>query len=320
LRASDPDPGAPISPDLAVVLGAGRGRRLAPLTRTLPKPLLPVLDRTLLAWQLEALRSAGVREVVLVVGSGAEQLTSAASALAGRGLELTTVTQPEPLGIAEALTRAESRLTRPFLCVLGDLFFEPRDLARLGAALGGMDAALLAEPRPRLGELQRNFAVAVDAAGLVRAVEEKPARADERWKGVGLYALRPDFLAVAAATPASPLRGERELTDAIARCLANGARVRAVASSGPDVNVSEPADLLAVNLLALGRTGRESWIDPGASVAPEARLVRSVVLGGARVEGGRLERCLVLDGERVARGDYAEVVFAGGEAFASARA
>jgi len=299
------------------VLAAGRGRRFEALTRTLPKPCLPVLGRPLIAWQLEALAAAGVREVVVVVGHLRERVEETLAESSPPGLELATVTQPEPLGIAAALATAAPRLTRPFLCVLGDVFFDPRALAALAPALADADAALVARAAAAPGELARNFAVEVDAAGWVRAVEEKPTRARGGWKGTGLYAFRPEFVPVAAATPPSGLRGERELTDAIARHLAAGARVRAVASVGPDVNVSGPADLLEANLLALARAGRESWVDPAAELGAGVELARTVV--GARAviaPGARLARCLVLAGERVLRGAHADVVFAAGEAFA----
>lgn len=298
------------------MLAAGRGLRFEAVTRTLPKSLLPLLGRPLLAWQLDALRAAGVREVVLVVGHLRERI-EALLADGHPGLELATVTQPRPLGIAAALTCAAPRLVRPFLCVLGDVYFDPSDLARLGPALVDADAALVARPHSSPGELARNFAVEVEAGGWVRSVEEKPDRTEAGWKGIGLYAFRPGFLPVAAATPPSGLRGERELTDAIARHLAAGARVRAVASRGADVNVSGPADLLAANLLALEREGREAWIDPRAEIGAGARIERSVVLAEASVAAGaRLVRSLVLPGQRVVRGDYEGVVFAAGEAFA----
>jgi NDP-sugar pyrophosphorylase family protein len=297
------------------VLGAGRGWRFEILTDRMPKPLLPVLGRPLVLWQLEALRALGVREVVLVVGHLGDRIREVVGDGAAHGVSVAYVEQAQPLGIAHALACARERLDRPFLCLLGDVFFEAADLARLLPASEGADAVLAvrAEEDPR--EVAHNFAVDVDGDGWVRAVEEKPRHARAGWKGVGLYLFRPPFLEVVASTPPSALRGERELTEAIQRAVDAGARVRAVTCKGRDFNLNGPADLLAANLHALALSGQESWIDAGAEVEDGARVAGSVVLAGARIaRGARLERVLVLPGERVPPGEHREVVFAAGEA------
>lgn len=295
------------------MLGAGRGRRFEFLTRTQPKALLPVLDRPLVLWQLAALRALGVHEVVLVVGHLGHEIEAVVGDGAAHGLAVSYVQQAQPLGIAHALACARERLDRPFLCLLGDVFFEAADLARLTAALDGADAVLgvRAEEDPR--EIAHNFAVTMDEAGWVRALEEKPRVAQAGWKGVGLYLFRPPFLEVVATTPPSALRNERELTAAIQRYVESGARVRAVACAGRDFNLSGPADLLAANLHALALSGRENWIEADAQVEAGATLAHSVVLARARIaRGARLERVLVLPGEHVPPGEYREVVFVAG--------
>lgn len=297
------------------MLGAGRGRRFELLTSTLPKPLLPVLDRPLVAWQLAALRGLGVREAVLVIGHLGRDIQAVVGDGTAHGLSVSYVEQAQPLGIAHALACAAPHLDRPFLCLLGDVFFEAADLARLMAACAGADAVLgvRAEDDPRA--VAHNFAVTLDEAGWVRAVEEKPRATHAGWKGVGLYLFRPSFLEVVAQTPPSTLRGERELTDAIQRYLDAGARVRAARFQGRDFNLSGPADLLAANLHALALSGQANWVAPDARVEEGATLSNAVVLARARVaRGAHLERVLVLPGEHVPAGAHREVVFAGGEA------
>jgi len=274
-----------------------------------------VLDRPLVLWQLAALRALGVREVVLVVGHLGRSIEAVVGDGAAHGLAVSYVQQGEALGIAHALACAAERLDRPFVCLLGDVFFEAADLARLTAAFAGADAVLgvRAEDDPRA--VAHNFAVTVDEAGWVRAVQEKPEPARAGWKGVGLYLFRPAFLEVVATTPPSALRGERELTDAIQRYLDAGARVRAAPCAGRDFNLSGPAELLAANLHALHLSGKENWIAADACIEDGVSLSHSIVLAGAHVaRGARLERVLVLPGEHVPPGDHREVVFAAGEA------
>lgn len=306
-----------------MVLAAGRGERFGALAREQPKTLLPILGRPLFAWQLEALRALGVRRVVVVIGHLGERVEAAmrsevASSSSGAdGPALVFARQERPLGIADALASAAPRVAGPFLCLLGDVFFEAEDLRRVAAGLEGADAVLGVRVGAAAGEVARNFAVELDGEGFVRAVEEKPSASRAGCKGVGLYAFRQDFLAVARETPPSALRNERELTDAIQRHLEAGARVRAVACEGRDFNLSAPADLLAANLHALARSGRRSWIDPSAELAPGAVVESSIVLARARLApGARLVRSLVLPGEVVPAGDYRGCVFAAGEVFA----
>jgi len=300
------------------VLAAGRGQRFGGFAGELPKALLPVLGKPLVVAQLEALRALGVKESVLVVGHRQERIRERLGDGAALGLALRYVEQPEPLGIAHALGCAAALVTRPFLCLLGDVVFDPADLARVAAGLTGAgpdraDAVLGVRAVEDAGEVARNFAVERDAQGFARAVVEKPREPRPGWKGIGLYAFRPQFLELARSTPPSALRGERELTDAIQRHIEAGARVRAVACEGRDFNLSEPADLLAANLHALERAGLERFVVPGAVVGPGARLVHAVVLAGAEVEAGaELVRALVFPGERVPPGRYADVVFCEG--------
>jgi len=302
-----------------VVLAAGKGRRLQPLTRRWVKPLLPILDRPLLAWQLGALRAAGLRETIVVVEDLQGPLAGALPACTPPGLTVELVLQREPLGIAHALLQAAPLLQRPFLCLLGDVFFEPADLLRLVATQGpGQPGVLGIAARSEAGELARNYAVELDEQGWVTRVWEKPTDLDPAaprlHRGVGLYAFRPDFLADLADTPVSALRGERELTDAVALHIERGGRLRSHPLLERDFNLSGPADLLAANLHALGRSRAERWIAPDAEVAPGARVVRSLVGSGARVAAGAdLERCLVLPGERVPAGRYRDALLVFGE-------
>jgi len=316
LRASEPDPGALFS----VVLAAGRGRRIERLAPGVPKPLLPVLDRPLLAWQLAALRSAGAREVALVVGHLGQAICAAVGDGARFGLEVRYVEQEQLLGIAHALLCAAPLLARPFVCLLGDVFFESGDLATLVRAYEpGIDAVLGVRAAQDARELARNYAVELDPEGWVRRVVEKPGDGRIGLKGTGLYVFGPSFAEVLPDTPRSALRGEYELTDAIQLHLERGARVRSAALVGPDFNLSGPEDLLAANLHALALAGLPRWVSPLARVEDGARIERSVVLEHATVRAGaRLEETLVLPGEVVPAGSYRSAVFAADTVFSCA--
>lgn len=104
---------------------------MEPFTAEQPKPLLPILDRPVIAHQIEHMKGLGIGRVIVVVGHHGAPLASALGDGRGLGVELSYVEQLEPLGIAHALRAAERHVTGRFLLTLGDVFFVPTDLAAM---------------------------------------------------------------------------------------------------------------------------------------------------------------------------------------------
>lgn len=117
----------------AIVLSAGQGRRLLPLTETRPKCLAPLSGRSLLAWQLEGLNIAGVKEAVVVTGFGAEQVEAEIAAVTPRGMTVRTLFNPF-YSVADNLAScwmARQEMQGEFLILNGDTLFEPQIACRL---------------------------------------------------------------------------------------------------------------------------------------------------------------------------------------------
>jgi len=133
----------------AMILAAGRGERLRPVTDRLPKPLLEVGGRPLLAWHLERLAAAGFREVVVNVSHFAGLIVERMGDGAAFGLSLAYSHEREPLETAGGIAQARARLGEaPFLLVNGDVYCEC-DFARLrGERLGQRLAHLVLVPNP----------------------------------------------------------------------------------------------------------------------------------------------------------------------------
>jgi choline kinase len=111
----------------AIILSAGQGSRLLPLTADRPKCLLPLAGRPLIEWQIRHLAASGVREVVVVIGFRAEAVESALASLSGHGLEIRTVFNPF-YKVAENVAScwmARHEMDRDFLLLNGDVVFEP---------------------------------------------------------------------------------------------------------------------------------------------------------------------------------------------------
>lgn len=133
----------------AMILAAGRGERLRPLTEATPKPLIEVGGRPLVGWHLAGLAAAGVREVVINVSHLAEQIVAALGDGARYGLRIAYSREREPLETAGGIANARELLgPEPFLLVNGDIYcpFEFRNL--LGKDLEGRLAHLVLIPNP----------------------------------------------------------------------------------------------------------------------------------------------------------------------------
>jgi glucose-1-phosphate thymidylyltransferase len=297
--------------DRAVVLCAGAGSRLRPLTFSKPKHLLPVAGRPILGWALEAIREAGIGHVSLVVGHHAEAIRQYVGSGDEWGVDVRYVQQLQPLGIAHAVSLARDDVgDRPFLLYLGDNLFERGicDFVR-GLDDGDWDAALLL----RSVEDPRRFGVAQVEGNRVTRVVEKPQDPPSDLAIVGVYAFQSCVMdAIYTLEPSA--RGELEITDAIQALVTGGKRVLWGRIEGLWEDTGEPTALLRAN---------HNWLLRRAlSPAPET-LVNCQVSGpvgverGARVENSKLvgpcligRNCIIQDSEigpDVSLGDGCEV-------------
>ncbi len=134
-----------MSLDVCVVLAAGEGTRLRPLTELYAKPVLPIDGRPVVATLLHDLRAAGIREVVLVTGYHAEQVEALVGSGDAFGVEVRTVRQPRPDGAADAMRRADA--TPPYLVTAADTVYSNGDIGRFVAAAGGASAGAISVRR-----------------------------------------------------------------------------------------------------------------------------------------------------------------------------
>src|SRR5688572_7071469 len=162
---------------MGVVLAAGKGTRMRPFSEHWPKPILPVLGKPLMAYQLEMMRGLGIRRVVVVIGHLGHEVVKVLGDGSAWGMSIQYVEQEEVLGIAHAVSRLEPYVDRPFFLFLGDIFFVTEDLAVMaqrfldGRGIGGV---LACKREPNLDAIKRNFVVLNGPDGFVTRVIEKP--------------------------------------------------------------------------------------------------------------------------------------------------
>ncbi|MEU8345391.1 glucose-1-phosphate thymidylyltransferase [Actinomadura meyerae] len=267
----------------ALVLAGGSGSRLRPITHSFAKQLVPVANKPVLFYGLEAIRDAGIREVGIVVGDTAAEIRAAVGDGSRFGLDVTYLPQDAPRGLAHAVLIAREYLgDDDFVMYLGDNFI-----------VGGI-AELVERFREERPEAQimltrvsdpRAFGVAeLDEAGRVVALEEKPERPKSEMALVGVYLFSPAVHAAVAELRPSR-RGELEITDAIQWLIEHGHRVESTAITGYWKDTGNVTDMLEVNRLVL--EGVEPCVEGEVDGASEL-IGRVVVEKGARVAGSRI--------------------------------
>jgi UDP-N-acetylglucosamine diphosphorylase/glucosamine-1-phosphate N-acetyltransferase len=268
-----------MSIDTAVVLAAGEGTRLRPLTRNRPKPMLPAANRPILAYVFDALVAADVARVVVVVGYKRDRVQGHFGPTY-RGVDLEYVHQDKQLGSGHALLQARDAVDDPLLVLNGDRVIDAnivRDVVAEFEETGEPTVSVLERPDTR------QYGAVVLHGGDVVELVEKPDTDEYRLINAGVYAFDPAVFEAVAATEREA--GELALTDTIANLMADG-RVRGARTEGMWVDATYPWDLLAVSdeILARGhvdepRRDDEVWVDPDATVHEAAVLQGPVVVG-----------------------------------------
>lgn len=313
----------------AVILSGGQGTRLRPLTSTMPKPAVPMVNRPMLWFMIDWLRSHGVTEVVMSMGYKADGLRSALDAAGHEGVKITYVEEPEPLGTAGAIKFAEQHLDERFLVLNGDTLADydlSAEIAQHDATGARATLALVPVEDPTAYGV-----VLTDSEHRVQAFLEKPSREDappDPRINAGAYVLEREVLEM---IPAGENRSFEH--DVFPQLVGNG--IYAYDADGywldlgtPERYVEATRDLLAGtvhsyldelrdadgNVVAPGveLTGVEVSapivIGPGSQVAAGSRLGPNTVIG-SDVEIAadcRVERSVVMDAVRIAAGSSVE--------------
>jgi glucose-1-phosphate thymidylyltransferase len=274
-----------------LILSGGRGTRLRPITHTSAKQLVPVANRPVLFYGIEAMAQAGIDEVgIIIAPETGDEIRQAAGDGSRFGVRITYIVQDEPAGLAHAVLTAESFLgSDPFVMYLGDNLLQ-----------GGIDDLVAAFRRNQPDALilltpvsdPEHYGVAELDGDRVVALAEKPPEPRTNLALVGVYMFNPVIHEAARAIEPSA-RGELEITDAIQHLVDGGRRVEPHVVKGWWKDTGRLEDMLEANRLILDTiTGRvegelvDSQCDGRVVIEPGARLERSTVRGPAVIGAG----------------------------------
>ena len=277
-----------------LILSGGKGTRLQPITFTSAKQLVPVANRPVLFYGIQAMADAGIEEIgIIIAPETGDEIRETVGDGERFGVKITFIVQDEPAGLAHAVLTAEPFLgTDPFVMYLGDNLLQGgiTDLVKAFED-SSPDALILLTPVPD----PEHFGVAELHDGRVTRLQEKPAEPKTDLALVGVYMFTAGIHDAARAIEPSP-RGELEITDAIQHLVDEGRRVEPHIVQGWWKDTGRLDDMLEANRLVLDTIERridgtltDSTVDGRVVIEEGAVLERSSVRGPAIIgKGARL--------------------------------
>jgi glucose-1-phosphate thymidylyltransferase len=274
-----------------LILSGGKGTRLRPITHTSAKQLVPVANKPVLFYGIEALATAGIEDIgIIIAPETGEEIREAAGDGSRFGVRITYIVQDEPAGLAHAVLTAEPFLGgEPFVMYLGDNLLQGGivDLVERFKT-GQCDALILLTPVSDPRTTASPSSTATASCGWWRSRARRPAT----WRSSASTCSRRACTTRRARSRPSA-RGELEITDAIQQLIDGGLRVEPHIVSGWWKDTGQLADMLEANRLILDVMEsrcdgvlEDSQLDGRVVVAAGARLERSTVRGPAIIGAG----------------------------------
>jgi glucose-1-phosphate thymidylyltransferase len=281
-----------MEPLKGLILSGGAGTRLRPITHTSAKQLVPVANKPVLFYGIEALVEAGVKEIgIIIAPETGEEIKEAAGDGSAFGAEITYILQDEPAGLAHAVLTAEEFIgAAPFVMYLGDNLLRDGLTGLVSTFVEeGPDALILLTPV----DDPSSYGVAeLNGERIVRLIE-KPKDPPSNLALVGVYLFGSSIFDAARKLEPS-WRGELEITEAIQGLIDDGQRVSSEVVRGWWKDTGQLADMLEANRLVLeeletrveGEVDDDSRVEGRVVLEPGATLVRSTVRGPAVIGAG----------------------------------
>ena len=267
----------------ALILAAGEGTRLRPLTSNTPKPLLLVAGKPYLSHLFSSLKAAGIEDIALLVGFKSNRIREYYGDGSSEGIRITYLEQKERLGTANAIGVAEELMDEDFVCINGDVVLSEKDMVAVVEAhrrhQGTIMSTFTVEDPTRFGVIE-------ESQGKMVRIVEKPKVAPSNMINAGLFVFKPQVFEYIRKTQRST-RGEYEITDTL-NMMAAETDINIFRLQGPWMDVGRPWDLLKANeILMAGMERRiEGVVEEGATLKGNVVLEKgALVRAGSYIEG-----------------------------------
>ena len=261
----------------AIILAAGEGSRMRPLTASRPKVMLPVAGRPFLEHIIQRAHSAGADSIVLVVGYGEDSVRSHFGDGKSLGVKIDYAVQDRQLGTGHALMAAKGLASDRFLVLNGDVLPDVTSLLQMLRYGAAVSAIRVEDPK--------RYGVFVEERGCFKSVIEKSDSPPSNLANAGIYLLEKSIFAALQSAPLSE-RGEYELTDGL-NLLAREERIRIVELASW-MEIGRPWDILTANeaLLKDLQSQIQGDVEPGATLKGAVVLGKgSIIRSGSYIQG-----------------------------------
>lgn len=257
----------------AIVMAAGDGKRMWPLTETRPKALLPVVGKPIIYHQICSMKDAGIDEFVFIIREKKEMLIDYLTKLQDElGVKIEFVEQGEKNGTGAALLYAEGKVSGKFVVVGGDLLFDSEIVKKVMAEHSGeITVGLKKVERPE------KYGIVETAGGKISYIEEKPKNPKSNLANISVYCMEPSVFEKLKKLKQSE-RGEYELTDILV-----GAK--AVEVEGYWEDVGYPWNLLDANKEFLKRMESDVGEIENATINGKVFMEKGSKIISSHIEG-----------------------------------
>jgi glucose-1-phosphate thymidylyltransferase len=263
----------------AVILAAGEGTRLRPFTVSRPKVMIPIANRPIVEYAIEALSQNGIKDIVLVVGYKKERIMSHFEDGKKFGVEIKYITQSKPLGTAHALLQAEKEIDTDFLVLPGDNLIDPKEVSNLMEG-DGKNSLLISE-----SDIPSKYGVVFLEKGTVTKIVEKPSEEISKLISTGIYRFTPQ---VFDAIKTVGEQADHDLTAVVQYMIEKGEEISGIHGVGKWMDAVFPWDILHVNALAItdAKMGIAGNIEEGAIIKGQVFIgEESAVRSGSYITG-----------------------------------
>jgi len=260
------------------ILAAGEGLRMRPLTSNIPKPLLPVAGKPFLEHNIDALREAGIKDLILLIGWKASRVREYFGDGKAFGVKIEYIEQEQRLGTAHAISMVRDKVDSAFFCLYGDVVVSKdavKGIVQHHRKVKGTVMALTSVDDPR------RYGCIVTEDGVVKDIMEKPDVPQSNLINAGAYILEPEIFDAIRDTKKS-VRGEYEVTDSF-KILIKKSHIFTHKLEGEWIDVARPWDLLEANRILMADLEAKN----DGEISERATVIGNIQVGkGSRIEAG----------------------------------
>jgi glucose-1-phosphate thymidylyltransferase len=263
----------------AVILAAGEGTRLRPLTVSKPKVMIPIANRPILEYAIEAVSKNGIKDIVIVVGYKKESIMSHFEDGKKFGCKIKYVVQSKPLGTAHALLCAKQEIDSEFLVLPGDNLIDPKEISNLLEGKS-QNSLLIAE-----SDIPSKYGVVLLEKGVITKIYEKPEQKLSNLISTGIHRFTPS---VFEAIDTQAKEGNHDLTAVLQFMIENKVNIDGIHGIGKWIDAVFPWDILHVNAQALpeANLGLAGNIEDGAIIKGQVFIgEESTIRSGSYIMG-----------------------------------